>query len=251
MTRKLALIRHGDEPDDDRVHSFALMNGLQPQTFRPFRGDALPDLTPDVVGTVIFGGKQAAEDDANCPYLAQELAWIAACRAADLPMLGICLGAQLIIRSLGGRVGALQGDLHEFGYYPIAATAAGADVLPQTLHVTEAHFHTFTLPAGVELLATGANYPHEAFRVGPRIYGVQFHPECTIEIFRRWQYARLGASGQTRRAIARRTMPPDGRPRRRPGRLVHRFSDPPVPARPRLTGSLTPAFPNAVHSTLR
>jgi GMP synthase (glutamine-hydrolysing) len=140
-----------------------------------------------MAGTVIFGGKQAAEGDANCPYLQEELRWIADCRAADLPMLGICLGAQLIIRSLGGRVGALNGDFHEFGYFRVEPTPRGKDFLPGPLHVTEAHYHTFTLPDGVELLATGQNYVNQAFRYGPHIYGVQFHPVCTIEIFRRWQ----------------------------------------------------------------
>lgn len=209
MTRKLILIRHGDEPDDDRVHSFALMNGLQPETYRPFRGDKLPEIAPDMAGTVIFGGKQAAEDDANCPYLADELAWIAACRKADLPMLGICLGAQLIIRHLGGRVGALNGAVHEFGYFPVTPTEAGRDFLPGPLHVTEAHYHTFTLPEGVELLATGAQYVNQAFRHGPRIYGVQFHPECTIEIFRRWQnsdWAPYGKPGAQTRAEQDRLM---------------------------------------------
>jgi GMP synthase (glutamine-hydrolysing) len=196
MTRKLILIRHGDEPDDDRVHSFAIMNGFHPVTYRPFRGDVLPDPTSDLAGTVIFGGKQAAENEERDPFLGDEIRWIRACMALNLPTLGICLGAQLIIRALGGRVGALEGDLHEFGCYPVTPTAAGRDFLPGPLHVTEAHYHTFTLPAGVELLATGTHYAHQAFRNGANVYGVQFHPECTIEIFRRWQTADWAPYGQ-------------------------------------------------------
>ncbi|MCB6179453.1 gamma-glutamyl-gamma-aminobutyrate hydrolase family protein [Rhodobacter sp. Har01] len=189
MAPDLVFIRHGDEPDDDRVHSFALMNGFRPVTYRPFRGDALPRPTADLAGTVVFGGKQSAEDDDGCAYLAEELRWITDCMAANIPILGICLGAQLIIRALGGRVGPHDGELHEFGYYPVTPTAAGKGFMPGPMHVTEAHYHTFTLPDGVELLATGTNYVNQAFRFGDRVFGVQFHPECTIEIFRRWQDA--------------------------------------------------------------
>lgn len=158
-----------------------------------------------MAGRVIFGGKQAAEDDADCPWLACELRWIEACRRADLPLFGICLGAQLIIRSLGGRVGAL----HEFGHYPVTPTEAGRDFLPGPQPVTEAHYHTFTLPCGVKLLATGETHVNQAFRHGPKTYGVQFHPECMIEIFRRWQaadWAPHGKPGVQDRAAQVRAM---------------------------------------------
>lgn len=185
--KKLILVRHGDEPDDDRVHSFAQLNGFVPETYRPFRGDTLPKLDSRVAGTVIFGGVQSAADYARYPYLEAEADWIKACIAAKRPVLGICLGAQLISRSLGGSVGALNGELHEFGYYPITPTEVGKDFMPCSMHVTEAHYQTFTLPEGGELLATSPGYHNQAFRYGDKVYGVQFHPECTIEIFRRWQ----------------------------------------------------------------
>ena len=196
MTRKLILVRHHEKPDDDRVQTFAEANGFAPVSVRPYLGDALPDLGPDIAGVVVFGGRQSAADFATYPYLADEMAWIGHVMAGGLPLLGICLGAQLIIRALGGQVGALNGNLHEFGYYPVSPTAEGRDFLPQTLHVTEAHYHTFTLPVGVTLLATGTNYANQAFRYGDRVYGVQFHPECTAQIFRRWQQTETAAFGQ-------------------------------------------------------
>jgi len=196
MTRKLILVRHHDKPDDDRVQIFAEANGLTPVSCRPYLGDALPDLTPDVAGVVVFGGRQSAADEQSYPYLSDEMAWITRCMAADVPMLGICLGAQMIIKVLGGQVGPLNGNLHEFGYYPVSPTPEGRNFLPETLHVTEAHYHTFTLPEGVTLLATGDNYVNQAFRFGDKVYGVQFHPECTADIFRRWQQSETTAYGQ-------------------------------------------------------
>lgn len=196
MARKLILIRHHEKPDDDRVQTFAEANGLIPDGYRPYLGDMLPELTPDIAGVVVFGGRQSAADIGSYPYLADEMAFIEKVLAAGVPLLGICLGAQLIIRVLGGQVGPLNGNLHEFGYYPVTPTAEGRDFLPDTLHVTEAHYHTFTLPEGVTLLASGENYANQAFRHGDRVYGVQFHPECTAEIFRRWQQSEHAAYGQ-------------------------------------------------------
>lgn len=196
MTAKLILVRHHEKPDDDRVQTFAEVNGFEPVSCRPYQGDVLPDLTPDIAGVVVFGGRQSAADFQTYPYLSDEMAWIEKVIAAGVPLLGICLGAQLIIRALGGQVGPLNGNLHEFGYYPVTPTPAGRDFLPKTLHVTEAHYHTFTLPRGVELLASGETYTNQAFRSGDKVYGVQFHPECTADIFRRWQQSEHAAYGQ-------------------------------------------------------
>lgn len=196
MTRKLILVRHHEKPDDDRVQSFAEANGLTPLSYRPYQGDALPDLGADVAGVVVFGGRQSAADEESYPYLTAEMAWIKTVMAADVPLLGICLGAQMIIKVLGGQVGPLNGNLHEFGYYPVSPTPEGQDFLPGTLHVTEAHYHTFTLPEGVTLLASGDSYANQAFRYGNKVFGVQFHPECTAEIFRRWQQSEAAVYGQ-------------------------------------------------------
>ena len=196
MTRKLILVRHHEPPDDDRVQRFAEANGFTPVGLRPYLGDALPDLAPDVAGVVVFGGRQSAADFVSYPYLADEMDWIGKVIAADLPLLGICLGAQLIIRGLGGQVGPLNGNVHEFGYYPVTPTEAGRGFLPSPLHVTEAHYHTFTLPDGVTRLASSDAYANQAFRYGDKVYGVQFHPECTADIFRRWQQSEHAAYGQ-------------------------------------------------------
>lgn len=196
MTQKLILVRHHEPPDDDRVQIFAEANGLTPVSYRPYQGDALPEVTPDLAGVVVFGGRQSAADIDSYPYLADEMAFIEKVMAAGLPLLGICLGAQLIVRVLGGQVGPLNGNLHEFGYYPVTPTDAGRDFLPEPLHVTEAHYHTFSLPEAVTLLASGENYANQAFRYGDKVFGVQFHPECTADIFRRWQQSEHAVYGQ-------------------------------------------------------
>ncbi|MDQ2067612.1 glutamine amidotransferase [Xinfangfangia sp. CPCC 101601] len=190
MTKKLILLRHGFDPADDRVVTYATMNGFEPIILRPFAGDKIPPMSDDIVGSVIYGGPFCVFDEADHPFLLDEANWIQQCLDADIPLLGICQGAQQIARLKGAKVGPPESGMHEFGYYPITATEEGKDFLPETIHVAELHYHTFEIPEGAVHLASSALYPNQAFRIGEKVYGFQFHPECTIEGFRRWQETR-------------------------------------------------------------
>ncbi|TNF65096.1 MAG: glutamine amidotransferase [Rhodobacteraceae bacterium] len=194
-TRRVVLVRHGDDPPDDRVVTHLLKAGYDPDIRRPFRGDLLGDVTDDVAGTVIYGGPYNAYDAALHPFLNEEYRWIDAALKADIPMLGICQGAQMIAYHLGEWAGAPASGLHEFGYYEITPTGADPDFLPGPLHVVESHYHTFDLPKGAVHLARSESYENQAFRLGDKVYGFQFHPEQTIEGFRRWQETKPGTYG--------------------------------------------------------
>jgi GMP synthase (glutamine-hydrolysing) len=149
-----------------------------------------------VAGSVVYGGPFNVFDEDKHPFLHDEAAWIRACMARDIPLLGICQGAQQIARVMGAEVGPPPSGLHEFGYYPISPTAEGRDFLPETIPMTQAHFHTFAIPEGAVHLASSPMYPNQAFSIGQKVYGFQFHPECTIEGFRRWQSAPWAAYGK-------------------------------------------------------
>lgn len=196
MPRQLVLIRHGDDPPDDRVTSFAVRQGYEPVFVRPFKGETLGLPGRDVAGSVVYGGPFNVFDEDKHPFLHEEAAWIRACMDRDIPLLGICQGAQQIARIIGAEVGPPASGVHEFGYYPISPTPEGRDFLPETLHMAASHYHGFALPEGAVRLASSALYPNQAFRVGARTYGVQFHPECTIEGFRRWQGSDWAAYGK-------------------------------------------------------
>jgi GMP synthase (glutamine-hydrolysing) len=199
MAKRVVLIRHGDDPPDDRVYTFLVENGFEPVLRKPFAGEALGAPDSSIVGTVIYGGKYNVFDAAIHPFLSEEYRWIDACLKADVPMLGICQGGQQIAFHLGARVGPLQGDPAEFGYYEIRPEPGAADFMPRPLVVTQSHYHTFGIPEGAEKLACSDMFPNQAFRYGPKVYALQFHSEVTIEGFRRWQnapwamYARAGA----------------------------------------------------------
>jgi GMP synthase (glutamine-hydrolysing) len=155
------------------------------------RGDPLPPLR-DYRLVVALGGPMAAWDDAAHPFLDGEARLLGDAARAGAAVLGVCLGAQLLARGLGARV--YRGPRPELGLSPLALTDEGrADPLLAPLDgrdVVHWHEDTFDLPAGAARLASTAAYPNQAFRVGSRAYGVQFHIELDRAARREW--ARLG-----------------------------------------------------------
>ncbi len=196
MAKEVCLVRHGDDPPDDRIVLWLAANGFAPRIVRPFAGEDLPASMDGIAGTVIFRRKYAAYETDEYPFLLREYDWIDRSMAAGLPLLGICQGAQMIAWRLGAEVGPPSGGEHEFGYYEIKPTEAGRDLFPDTLFVAQSHYHTFGIPAGAERLAGSSLFPNQAFRLGERIYGFQFHPEVTMAGFRRWQDAPWAAYGK-------------------------------------------------------
>ena len=187
MKQRVLLVRHGDGPCDDRVVNYLTLRGIVPDIRRPWQGDTLGDVTDDVIGTVIYGGMYNAYDADTDRFLHEEYRWIGAALDAGIPVLGLCQGAQMIAYHQGAWAGAPAHGQHEFGYYEVTPTGADPDFMPGPMHFVQSHFHTFDLPAGAVHLARSAKFENQAFRLGEAVYGFQFHPEQTIEGFRRWQ----------------------------------------------------------------
>jgi len=209
MSRRIVLVRHGDDPPDDRVVTYLTQAGFTPDIRRPFRGESLGDVTDDVAGTVIYGGPYNVYDAALHPFLNEEYRWLGAALDAGIPVLGLCQGAQMIAYHQGEWAGAPESGLHEFGYYEITPTGADPGFMPGPLFFTQAHYHTFDLPKGAVHLARSASFENQAFRLGDKVYGFQFHPEQTIEGFRRWQNwpkANYGKPGAQDRETQTRLM---------------------------------------------
>lgn len=151
-------------------------------------GDPLPDWR-DFDAIVAMGGPMSAGDDAELPWLAAEKRAIADAVRAGRPFFGACLGVQLLAAALGARV--YGGPAPEVGLLPVRLTeAARADPvfagLPEELLTLQWHGDTFDLPEGATLLASSPAYPNQAFRVGERAYGVQFHMEVSPAMAREW-----------------------------------------------------------------
>lgn len=145
---------------------------------RFFESAALPDpFTVDLV--IALGGPMSVNDEQDLPWLVTEKAFVRACIAADKPVLGICLGAQLIASAQGARV--YPGPHKEIGWFPIESTPTPHGMFAFPASVTAFHWHgeTFDLPDGAIRLARSEGCENQAFQLGPRVIGLQFHLETT------------------------------------------------------------------------
>ncbi|MBI1317611.1 MAG: amidotransferase [Candidatus Hydrogenedens sp.] len=143
-------------------------------------GASLP--APDSMDLLIaLGGPMSVNDEAALPWLVDEKRFIGGVIALGTPVLGICLGAQLIAAASGARV--YPGPHREIGWFPVERVATQSDsfVVPPLLEVFHWHGETFDLPDGAVHLARSAGCEHQAFQLGERVIGLQFHLETTPE----------------------------------------------------------------------
>jgi GMP synthase (glutamine-hydrolysing) len=142
--------------------------------------------TPDLL--VVLGGPIGAYEEDAYPFLRQEIALVEKRLAANLPTLGVCLGAQIMARALGARV--YPSGSKEIGWSPLALTAAGSEscLAPLGDEVPVLHWHgdTFDLPAGATHLAATEVCDNQAFAHGSNALGLQFHIETTRQGLEQW-----------------------------------------------------------------
>jgi GMP synthase (glutamine-hydrolysing) len=163
--------------------------GLRLNHVHLYAGDPVPDDLDDVDGVVSAGGRQSPLDDE--PWLEAELAYLRDAHEAGLPVVGICLGNQLLARALGGAVGPMAGGL-ELGWREVALTPGGCeDPLYAGLpwHGLQFHWHRFEVskpPEGARVLAKSDKCAVQAWALGLRTYGLQYHPEVYPETIETW-----------------------------------------------------------------
>ena len=140
-------------------------------------------------GLVVLGGPMNVDDYERHPHLAVEVELIEQAIDQGLPVLGICLGAQLIAKALGARVHANGGK--EIGWYDVSPTSAAKDDplfrdFDEVEKIFQWHGDVFELPTGAVHLATSQRCLHQAFRYGTNVYGLQFHLEVDERLIERW-----------------------------------------------------------------
>ena len=182
LVENMALTHHG------QVGVALHEAGALIEVLRPFAGQSLPDLGAfDAV--VVFGGEQSARDDVAHPYLPRLAEVLRAAAEAGQPVLGICLGAQILARGYGAQ--NLIGGSREFGWTPVTLTGAGRrdPVLAAAgarFCSFEWHSDSFSLPEGAVHLARSGAVEQQAFRVGRAGYGMQFHFEANGAVVSDW-----------------------------------------------------------------
>jgi GMP synthase (glutamine-hydrolysing) len=149
--------------------------------------DKIALLDPELV--VVLGGPIGAYEEQDYPFLQDELHFLERRLAADLPTLGICLGAQLMARALGARV--YPGSGKEIGWGAIELSDAGKHsplVHLAAEHTLVLHWHgdTFDIPVGATHLASSSQYKNQAFSWGKCGLALQFHPEVTAQGLEMW-----------------------------------------------------------------
>ncbi len=169
-TRTLTVITHVNNPSIGVLEESAVAGGWTMSVVGPFRGDPLPDA--DVVeALVVLGGPQSAYDGESHPYLADEVAYLRDVHAREIPLLGLCLGSQLLADALGGRSRPGDSGL-ECGFIDVIATNPKS-----LLNGTFFSFHSDSAdpPPDAEILARSDRYL-QAWRLGTST-AIQFHPE--------------------------------------------------------------------------
>lgn len=147
---------------------------------RFYQSWTLPDLGIDDL-VISMGGPMSANDELACSWLKPEKKFIQEAVGRGLPVIGVCLGAQIIASALGARVFA--NPEKEIGWFPIESVDSKSDVFRFPRRATVFHWHgeTFDLPQGAVHLARSRFCENQAFQFGQRVIGLQFHLEVTPE----------------------------------------------------------------------
>lgn len=185
---KALVIQHIENEGPGTLGVFFARRGVEIETVRLHLDAQLPPDPEDADLVVSMGGPMNACDDEGHPFLARETDFLRRAVEAEVPTLGICLGAQLIARAAGARV--YQAPVGETGWGTVTFTEAGAadpvtGVLPEVIPVLQWHEDTFDIPVGGLHLASSALCPHQAFRVG-KAWGLQFHVEVDRGMLAEW-----------------------------------------------------------------
>jgi GMP synthase (glutamine-hydrolysing) len=181
---KILVVLHQELSSPGRVGQLLVQSGFDLDIRRPPLGDRLPDTLAEHAGAVVFGGPMSANDPDE--FVRRETNWLSVPLVENRPFLGICLGAQMLVKHLGGVVRGHDDGLVEIGWYPIRPTPEGQALMHWPEMVYHFHREGFSLPSGATLLATAETYPNQAFRYGENAWGIQFHAELTRMMMQRW-----------------------------------------------------------------
>jgi GMP synthase (glutamine-hydrolysing) len=198
---RCVILQHASTEGPQRIAALLGEAGAAVEVRALHRGEPVPPSLPGGVPLVVMGGSMGVSDigSPDHPYLADEVALLRDRMAADEPVLGICLGSQLMAHAAGARVfpnsrpssgGGPPTRVYEVGWAPVDFLAVETEPALNGLGAREMmlHWHgdTFDLPCGAVHLASTPACPNQAFRLGRRAFAVQFHPELDATTVEDW-----------------------------------------------------------------
>jgi len=187
---RVLVVEHEPDAGPEMFGEWLASAGVAVDVCRPYAGEALPERV-DHGGLMALGGSMGACDDHEAPWLARVRSMLAAAAGAGQPVLGICLGGQMLAAACGGRVephpsggelGVVKIDLNDEGMSDPLFAGIASPAASVQWHVDE----ITELPAGAVLLASSPSCAVQAFRLGDRAWGVQFHPEAGGSVMQAW-----------------------------------------------------------------
>ncbi len=188
----ILFIKHIDIEGPETLGAFFSRQGYRTGIVEVWKGEPLPSDVSRLQAVVALGGPMNVYEEDACPFLKEDHVFIQRILEQNIPFLGICLGSQLLAKACGAKV--YKAPEQEIGFYPVELTGPGQQDplfagLPERLEVFQWHGDTFDIPQGGVLLASGGSCRHQAFRIGPVAYGLQFHIEITEKSIRDWSDA--------------------------------------------------------------
>lgn len=183
---KILILQHTASEGAGMILDWCAQKGAEVSYIKVYEPHPEFDVDASVQLVVVLGGPMSVNDESDYPWLKPEKRFIRECLEASIPVLGICLGAQLIASALGARV--MANSEAEIGWHKVEAQASQTDVfqLPVSMPVFHWHGETFELPPHSIRLAKSAACANQGFQLGDKVIGLQFHPEITVDTIETW-----------------------------------------------------------------
>ena len=187
--KKALLIMHQKRSQPGDIGKKLVQRGYILDIRKPSLGDKLPENLNNHALVILFGGPMSV-NDTKYDFIKYEMDWLKVVIKSGKPFLGICLGAQMLAKHLGGKVKKIDCNSSEIGFFEIKPTKSGIDIFDDQKFFFQWHNEGFDLPKDSTMLASGKKFKVQAFK-HKNCYAIQFHPEVNFKLHIKWLYYTL------------------------------------------------------------